>query len=130
MGHRITGRYSGVINRHHGIGWEFVHVCIDDASRIACVEVMSDQRKESAVAFLEAVVAYFARLGVRVERVMTDNGSCYRSKMFRAACKRLGLCQIYTRPRYNWHRPHGSLKAKTPISRLGLSGNNLLRLHS
>jgi len=171
VGHRITGRYPGAINRHHGIGWEFVHVCIDDASRIAFVQVMADQRKESAVAFLEAAVAYYAKLGVRVECVMTDNGSCYCSKMFRAACKRLGLRQIYTRPytpktngkaerfiqtalrewayaqayqsshhrtaelpnwlhRYNWHRPHGSLKAKTPISRLGLSGNNLLRLHS
>ena len=171
VGHRITGRYTGAINRHHGIGWEFVHVCIDDASRIAFVRVMADQRKESAVAFLEAALAYFARLGVRVQRVMTDNGSCYRSKMFRAACKRLGLRQIFTRPytpktngkaerfiqtalrewdyaqayqnsaqrtselpnwlhRYNWHRPHGSLKANTPISRLGLAGNNLLRLHS
>ena len=171
VGHRITGRYPGAVNRHHGIGWEFVHVCIDDASRIAFVQVMADQRKESAVAFLEAAVAYYAKLGVRVERVMTDNGSCYRSKRFRAACKRLGLRQIFTRPytpktngkaerfiqtalrewayaqayqnsaqrtaelpnwlhRYNWHRPHGSLKAKTPISRLSLSGNNLLRFHS
>src|SRR5215207_1514778 len=171
VGHRITGRYPGAINRHHGIGSEFVHVCIDDASRIAFVQVMADQRKERAVAFLEAAVAYFANLGVRVERVMTDNGSCYRSKMFRAACQRLGLRQIFTRPytpktngkaerfiqtalrewgyaqayqsslqrtaelsnwlhRYNWHRPHGSLKAKTPISRLGLAGNNLLRFHS
>jgi len=51
VGHRITGRYPGVVNRHHGIGWEFVHVCIDDASRIAFVQVMPDQRKESAVAF-------------------------------------------------------------------------------
>ncbi|TFV48413.1 IS481 family transposase [Bradyrhizobium niftali] len=171
VGHRITGRYPGAINRHHGIGWEFVHVCIDDASRVAFVQVMPDQRKQSAVAFLEAAVAYFARLGVSVERVMTDNGSCYRSESFRAACKRLGLRQIFTRPdtpktngkaerfiqtalrewayaqayqnsdqrtaelpnwlhRYNWHRPHGSLKANTPISRLGLAGNNLLRLHS
>jgi transposase InsO family protein len=171
VGHRITGRYPGAINRHHGIGWEFVHVCIDDASRMAFVQVMADQRKERAVAFLEAAVAYFASLGVRIERVMTDNGSCYRSKMFRAACQRLGLRQIFTRPytpqtngkaerfiqtalrewayaqayqsslqrtaelpnwlhRYNWHRPHGSLKAKTPISRLGLAGNNLLRLHN
>ena len=171
VGHRITGRYPGAVNRHHGIGWEFVHVCIDDASRVAFVQVMPNQRKESAVAFLDAAVAYFAKLGVRVERVMTDNGSCYRSKRFRAACKRLGLRQIFTRPytpktngkaerfiqtalrewayaqayqnsaqrtaelpnwlhRYNWHRPHGSLKAKTPISRLGLSGNNLLRFHS
>src|SRR6266568_5122166 len=155
----------------HGIGWEFVHVCIDDASRVAFVQVLADQRKESAVAFLEAAVAYFAKLGVRLERVMTDNGSCYQSKMFRAACKRLGLRQVFTRPytprtngkaerfiqtalrewayarayhnsdqrsdelmhwlhRYNWHRPHGSLKANTPISRLGLSEDNQLRLHS
>jgi transposase InsO family protein len=171
IGHRITGRYPGAINRHHGIGWEFVHVCIDDASRIAFVQVLADQRKESAIAFLEAAIAYYAKLGIQIERVMTDNGSCYRSKPFRAACRRLGLRQIFTKPytpktngkaerfiqtalrewayaqayhtsdqrsaelhnwlhRYNWHRPHGSLKAKTPISRLGLSEDNLLRLHS
>ena len=59
---------------------------------------MANQRKESAVAFLETFVAYYARLGVRIERVMTDNGSCYRSRAFRAACKRLGLRQIFTRP--------------------------------
>jgi transposase InsO family protein len=59
---------------------------------------MANQRKESAVAFLETAVAYYARLGVRIERVMTDNGSCYRSRAFRAACKRLGLRQIFTRP--------------------------------
>jgi transposase InsO family protein len=89
VGHRITGRYLGAVNRHLGIGWEFVHVCIDDASRVAFVEVMPDQRKESAVAFLEAAIAYYASLGIKVQRVMTDNGSCYRSKAFRAACKRL-----------------------------------------
>ena len=61
VGHRITGRQTGVINRHLGIGWEFVHVSIDDASRIAFVRVMPDQRKQSAVAFLEAAVAYQAR---------------------------------------------------------------------
>lgn len=98
VGHRITGRYPGAVNRHHGIGWEFVHVCIDDASRIAFVQVMPDQRKESAVAFLEAAVAYYASLGIKVQRVMTDNGSCYRSRAFRAACKRLGLRQIFTKP--------------------------------
>jgi transposase InsO family protein len=171
VGHRITGRQTGMVNRHLGIGWEFVHVCIDDASRVAFVQVMPDQRKESAVAFLEAAVAYYASLGIKVQRVMTDNGSCYRSKTFRAACKRLGLRQIFTRPytprtngkaerfiqtslrewayarayktsdqrtaelprwlhRYNWHRPHGSIGSKPPISRLGLTGNNLLRLHS
>jgi transposase InsO family protein len=91
VGHRITGRYPGAVNRHQGIGWEYVHVCIDDASRVAFVQVMPDQRKESAVGFLEAAIAYLGKLGVQVERVMTDNGSCYRSKAFRAACKRLGL---------------------------------------
>src|SRR5579883_546679 len=84
IGHRITGRHPGAVNRHHGIGWEFVHVCIDDASRVAFVQIMADQRKESAVALLEAAVAYFAKLGIRIDRVMTDNGSCYRSKAFRA----------------------------------------------
>jgi transposase InsO family protein len=171
VGHRITGRYPGGVNRHRGIGWEFVHVCIDDASRVAFVQIMADQRKESAVVFLEAAISYYAKLGIRIERVMTDNGSCYRSKTFRSACKRLNVRQIFTRPytprtngkaerfiqtalrewayaraynnsdqrtvellhwlhRYNWHRPHGSLKANTPISRLGLSEDNLLRLHS
>jgi transposase InsO family protein len=171
VGHRITGRYPGAVNRHHGIGWEFVHVCIDDASRVAFVQVMANQRKESAVAFLEAALAYYGSLGIRIERVMTDNGSCYRSRTFRAACQRLGLRQIFTRPytpktngkaerfiqtalrewayarayhnsdqrsaelltwlhRYNWHRPHASLKAKTPISRLGLTEDNVLRFHS
>jgi transposase InsO family protein len=98
VGHRITGRHPGAVNRHLGIGWEFVHVCIDDASRVAFVQVMRDQRKESAVAFLEAAVAYYASLGIKVQRVMTDNGSCYRSKTFRAACIRLGLRQIFTGP--------------------------------
>ncbi|MBB4232937.1 transposase [Rhizobium mongolense] len=86
VGHRITGRQTGMVNRHIGIGWEFVHVCIDDASRVAFVQVMPDQRKESAVAFLEAAVAYYASLGVKVQRVMTDNGPCYRSKTTTAQC--------------------------------------------
>jgi transposase InsO family protein len=170
VGHRITGQTAGH-DRSRGIGWEFAHVCIDDASRVAFVQILPDERKESAVAFLEAAVAYYAGLGVTVERVMTDNGSCYRSKAFRKTCKRLGLRHIFTRPytpktngkaerfiqtalrewayaraydhsdqraaelprwvhRYNWHRPHGSLQARPPISRLGLAGDNLLRLHT
>ena len=103
VGHRITGRYPGAVNRHHGIGWEFVHVCIDDASRVAFVQVLADQRKESAVAFLEAAVAYYAKLGIRIERVMTDNGSCYRSKSFRAAYKRLGRAGFRNEPQ-RWAR--------------------------
>ena len=98
VGHRITGRQTGVINRHQGIGWEFVHVCIDDASRIAFSRVMKDERKASAVAFLKAALAYYASLGVKIERVMTDNGSCYRSRAFARACKKLGLKHIFTKP--------------------------------
>ena len=171
IGHRITGRQTGVVNRHLGVGWEFVHVCIDDASRVAFSQVMKDQRKESAVAFLETAAAYYMSLGVRLERVMTDNGSCYLSNAFRQACQRLGLKHLKTKPytprtngkaerfiqtslrewayaqayntsadrtaelprwlhRYNWHRPHGSIGDKPPISRLDLTEDNLLRLHS
>ena len=96
-GHRITGDRTGQSNSR-GVGWEFVHVCIDDASRVAYVEIKKDERKASAVAFLKAAVAYYAKLGVTVERVMTDNGSCYRSRAFARACKRLGLKHIRTRP--------------------------------
>jgi len=169
VGHRITGDRRGQSNSR-GIGWEFVHVCIDDASRIAFSQILPDERKESAVAFLKAAVAYYQSLGVTVARVMTDNGSCYRSKAFRHACRDLGLRHIRTRPytpktngkaerfiqtalrewayahaypnsarrakelpiwlhRYNWHRPHGSLKSKPPISRLAQNEDNLLRLH-
>jgi len=71
----------------------FVHV----RALPSCI-VMPNQRKESAVAFLEAAVAYYDKLGIRIELVMTDNGSCCQSKTFRAACKRLDLRQIFTRP--------------------------------
>src|SRR4030095_2035656 len=170
IGHRITGDRTGQSNAR-GIGWEFVHVCIDDASRIAFSRVMKDEKKASAVAFLKAAVACYASLGVTIERVMTDNGSCYRSKGFASACKKLGLKHIRTKPytpktngkaerfiqtslrewayarayntskeraadlpawlhRYNWHRPHCSLDSRPPISRLGLAGENLFRLHT
>ncbi len=169
VGHRITGDRTGQSNGR-GVGWEFVHVCIDDASRIAFSQIKPDERKRSAVAFLKAAVAYYARLGVTVERVMTDNGSCYKSFAFKNACRRLRLKHIRTRPytprtngkaerfiqtslrewayaraysssrqraaelpfflhHYNWHRSHGSLDDKPPISRLGLPEDNLLRLH-
>ena len=98
VGHRITGRGTGMVNQHLGIGWEYVHVCIDDASRIAVSRVMKDQCKASAVAFLKAAIAYYASLGVKVQRVMTDNGSCYRSGTFRKACKLLHLKHLFTRP--------------------------------
>ena len=101
IGHRITGDRAHRSDRHgrsKRAGWEFVHVCIDDASRIAFSQILPDEKKESAVAFLHAAIAYYAGLGVTVTRVMTDNGSCYRSRAFRQACKALGLRHIRTRP--------------------------------
>ena len=97
IGHRITGDRTGQ-NKTREIGWEFVHVCIDDDSRIAFSQIKPDERKESACAFLRAAVIYYKSLGVTVERVMTDNGSCYRSRAFARTCKRLGLKHIRTKP--------------------------------
>lgn len=168
-GHRITGDRTGQ-SKSRGVGWEFVHVAVDDHSRLARIDILPDERKGSAVAFLKATVAYFRSLGVKVNRVMTDNGACYKSFAFARACKRLGIRHIRTRPytpqtngkaerfiqtalrewayaaafetsdqrreampawlhRYNWHRPHASIGQRPPISRLGLTGNNLLRHH-
>jgi len=173
VGHRITGDRRGQSNRRgrgQGLGWEFVHVCVDDASRIAFAEMKGDEKAASAVAFLTAAVAYYRSLGVTIARVMTDNGACYRAFAFRDACRDLGLTHIRTKPYtprtngkaerfiqtalrewayarpydhsdkrtahlpgwphdYNWHRPHGGIRAKTPISKLGLSEDNLLTLH-
>jgi transposase InsO family protein len=97
VGHRITGDRRGQSNSR-GVGWEYVHVCIDDASRVAYAEIKKSERKASAVAFLKAAVAYYAKLGVRVQRVMTDNGACYKARAFGRACKRLGLKHIRTKP--------------------------------
>jgi transposase InsO family protein len=94
MGHRITGLRS----RRRGAGWEFAHVAIDDHSRVARIDVLPDQTKHSAVAFLIATVAYFKSLGITVERVMTDNGGCYISKAFKRACKQLAIKHIRTNP--------------------------------
>lgn len=168
-GHRVTGTRQNC--RNQGAGWEFAHVAIDDNSRIAFSQIRKDEKKSSAIAFLKAAVAYYKSLGVRVERVMTDNGSCYKSFAFATACKRLKIKHIRTKPytpktngkaerfiqtalrewayakayetsgqraaelshwmhRYNWHRPHGGIGDKPPISRLGLTRNNLLRLHN
>src|SRR5829696_5360901 len=97
VGHRITGDRTRQSNSR-GIGWEFVHVAIDDASRIAFSLVMPNEKKASAVAFLKAALAYYRSLGITVARVMTDNGSCYRSFDFRNACRDLGLKHIRTKP--------------------------------
>ena len=174
VGHRITGDRTGQSNprgRRQGYGWEYVHVCIDDNSRLSFTQIHPNEKAVSAVSHLKAAVAWYASLGVTVTRVMTDNGSCYRSRDFAKACKNLKLKHIRTKPytpktngkaerfiqtaltewayarayqtstqraeylpiwahMYNWHRPHGGLKDKTPISRLGLKPDNLLKLHS
>ena len=95
VGHRITGDPR---DRRRGAGWEYVHVCIDDASRLAYSEVLCDERKESAVPFLERTLAWFAGHGVTVERVMTDNGSAYRSHHWRQACGTFGRRHLRTKP--------------------------------
>jgi transposase InsO family protein len=95
LGHRITGDRT---RRRRGIGWDFVHVCVDDASRLAYAEILVDERHESAVAFLGRALAWFAGLGVAVERVMTDNGSAYVSQAFREACKAARVKHKRTRP--------------------------------
>ncbi|RAZ81667.1 IS481 family transposase, partial [Mesorhizobium hawassense] len=96
VGHRITSDPQK--GKSRSAGWEFVHVCIDDASRIAFSQILPDEKKESAIGFLKAAVAYYASLGVTIARVMTDNGSCYRSKVFAKACRDLGLKHVRTRP--------------------------------
>lgn len=170
IGHRITGDRS-TATRTIGRGWEFVHVAIDDNSRIAFSQIMPDEKQESAIAFLKAAGAYYRSLGIKIARVMTDNGSCYKARNFAKACKRHGIKHIRTRPytprtngkaerfiktalnewayaqpfetselraaelprwlhRYNHHRPHSAIGDKPPISRLGLTKDNLLRVHS
>jgi len=174
IGHRITGdrtAQSSPRGRGKGCGWEFVHICIDDASRVSFTQIHPNEKAPAAVAHLVASVAYYQSLGVSVRRVLTDNGPCYKSHTFKDACRDLGLKHIRTKPytprtngkaerfiqtalrewayacaydtsdqraealhawthRYNWHRPHGGIKSQTPIRRLGLTEDNLLRVHS
>jgi transposase InsO family protein len=95
IGHRITGDRTGPRRRS---GWEILHVAIDDAARLAYSEILPDERKASAIAFLDRALGWFGRHGVTVERVMTDNGSAYRSHAFRRACADAGLRHLRTRP--------------------------------
>src|SRR4051794_10183905 len=110
-GHRVNGDRT---TRSRGIGWEFVHVCVDDGTRLAYVEVLDDERKETVTAFLGRAVAWFAAHAVRIQRVMTDNGSGYRSKLHRKACEALGIRHLFTRP----YRPRTNGKAERFIRTL------------
>ena len=97
VGHRITGDRTGQ-SRTRGIGWECLHVAIDDASRLAYTEVLADETKETTCAFITRALDWFARHGVVAERIMSDNGSAYKSHAFRALLDAAGLRHIRTRP--------------------------------
>ena len=110
-GHRVHGDRRTQVR---GIGWEFVHVAVDDATRLAYVEVLDDEKGATAAGFLRRAVAFFRRYGIRVERVLTDNGSCYRAIVHALACKRLGIRHLRTRP----YRPRTNGKAERFIRTL------------
>jgi len=117
-GHRLTGNrrvHARKDNRGYGtVGWEFCHVCVDDATRLAYVEVLDDETGNSAAGFLRRAVAWFSSMGISVERVMSDNGSCYRSKVHGQVCRELGLRHLRTRP----YRPRTNGKAERFIQTL------------
>ena len=165
--HRVTGNRRDKVP---GIGAEYVHIAIDDYSRVAFAAIYPDETRASVLHFLHAALDFYKRYGIQVQRILTDNGVSYRSHAFRDRCCELGIKHKRTKPyrpqtngkaerfiktalhewayartyqnseqrqqhllpwihQYNWHRPHCSLKLKTPISRTGLDQNNLLRLH-
>jgi transposase InsO family protein len=105
---RRNGRRVGVA------GWEFVHVCVDDATRLAYVEVLADEKATSAVAFLRRAIAFYASHGIAVQAVMSDNGACYRSTIHAFACRALAIRHLRTRP----YRPRTNGKAERFIRTL------------
>jgi transposase InsO family protein len=121
-GKRITGvrrgnwqRVAGLGGRRHLLtGWEFVHVAVDDHSRLAYAEVLPDEKAATAIGFLRRAIAFFARYGIQVERVLTDNGSAYISTLHSLACRQLGIHHLRTRPR----RPQTNGKAERFIRTL------------
>jgi transposase InsO family protein/transposase-like protein len=117
-GHRIHGdrarQRRQVRAGKRTTGWEYVHVCVDDATRLAYVEVLPDERAATAVGFLHRAVAFYAAHGVSVERVMSDNGACYRSTIHACACRAMGLRHLRTRP----YRPRTNGKAERFIRTL------------
>jgi transposase InsO family protein len=117
-GHRVTGNKRGQANRgpdgKRTAGWEFVHVCVDDATRLAYVEVLDDEKATTAAAFLRRAVAFYRRHGITVERLITDNGSAYRSTVHAIACRTMGIRHLRTRP----YRPQTNGKAERFIRTL------------
>jgi len=115
-GHRMTGTRAikGYHRQQFEQGWEFVHIAIDDCTRLAYVEVLGDERARTAVAFLRRALAFFRRHGITVERLITDNGSAYRSTLHAIACQALGIRHLRTRP----YRPQTNGKAERFIRTL------------
>jgi len=111
VGHRITGDRRG---QHRGGGYDAVHVCIDDRTRLAYAEILADEKTPAALAFLARAVRWFAARGVVVERVMTDNGSAYKSHAFAGLCRSLGIRHTRTRP----YTPRTNGKAERLIQTL------------
>ncbi len=105
-GHRVRG--SRKRTRSRGAGWEFVHVCVDDATRLAYVEVLADEKATTAIGFLHRALAFYRAHGITVQRLMTDNGSAYRSTVHAIACRALKIKHIRTRP----YRPRTNGKAE------------------
>lgn len=111
LGHRITGDRRRT--RQRG-GWEFVHVCVDDHSRLAYVEVLADETAHTAIGFLRRALRWYRQRGITPERILSDNGSCYIANAFRDACKELGVRHLRTRP----YRPETNGKAERFIQTL------------
>jgi transposase InsO family protein len=115
-GHRVTGRkhtYTGRDRKRH-VGWEYVRVCVDDATRLAYVEVLADEKASTAIGFLRRALAFYRAHGITVQRVMTDNGPAYVSLAHTLACRALGLRHLRTRP----YRPRTNGKAERFIRTL------------
>lgn len=154
IGHRITGNRKGQSNSR-GVGWEYLHLAIDDHSRVAYSEILPDEKRRSCLRFLFNALRFYPAHGVKVQRVMTDNGVSFRSRRYAKALRLLKIKHLRTKPytpktngkaercaqtslrewayarayqtsderaqhlpewlhRYNWHRPHRSLKSKPP----------------
>lgn len=111
-GHRIHGRRQG--DGHHGLGWSRVHLAVDDHSRLAYAEELADEHPATTADFLRRAWRFYADHGITIERILTDNGGCYRSRVFAAACGELGIGHRWTRP----YRPQTNGKAERMVRTL------------
>ena len=119
IGHRISGNRASQRGRYQRrlqgrLGWEYVHVAVDDYSRLAYAEVLRDETASTAAGFLQRAVSFYQRHGIVVERILSDNGACYRGVVHALACRRLGIRHLRTRP----YRPQTNGKAERFIRTL------------